>query len=170
MKRLFAALLILIMTVTPQLAMAVNVTTATKIPLTFNKLTTSKTAEAGQKIEAMVAEDVKINDTIVFKKGGRAYLNLSESKKAGMLGNPGKLIVMNGQAYDANEEPRSIEFYQTFVGEEKTYPKVLLGVSVFLLFPLALFALVKGGQAQIKTGEIFEVTPKADFVFNSSGI
>ncbi len=39
-----------------------------------------------------------------------------------------------------------------------------MGVGIFL-WPLLLFGFVKGGQAKINTGKIFEVSLRNDFVF-----
>ena len=149
------------------LAKSVTVKSSTSIPVTFAKEITSKTVESGQKAEAMIAEDVVIDDVLVFKKGDRAYLNVSDTKKAGFVGSPGQLFLVNGQVYDVNGVMHGIDFNRKFVGEEKTWPKVCLGCGLLIILaPIALFGFVKGGQAKITTGQIIDVNLRNDFTFS----
>ena len=152
---------------TPVLARTVKVNHTTKIPITFEQSHTSKNIEAGQKADGIIADDVKVNGVLVFKKGDKAYLNVSDVKKAGFIGNAGELHTVNGGVYDTRGNLHTIDFNRKYAGEEKTYPKVLLGASVFFLFPLALFGFVKGGQAKIKTGDIIDVNLRNDFIYDS---
>ena len=51
------------------------------------------------------------------------------------------------------------------VGDEKTWPKVCLGVSIFFLWPLALCAFVKGGQAKLNTLPPIDTRLSTEFMF-----
>ena len=166
MKRIIAIFLVLMLFnfYSPVIAATINVSAATRVPLVLTEQATSKTIEAGDKIEANVAEDVIINNVLVFRKGNRAYFNVSDAKKAGFVGNAGNIYLINGAVYDANGIERGIDYSRKFVGDERTWPKVLMGVGIFL-WPLLLFGFVKGGQAKINTGKIFEVSLRNDFVF-----
>jgi len=130
-------------------AETVKVNSGLKIPLRVEQKQSSKNLTAGSKISLEVANDVYQDNVLVFKKGDKAYLNIAEVKKAGFLGHAGEFSVNDGEVYDVNGSIHPINFVQNYSGEEKTYPKVLLTVSVFFLFPLALFGFVKGGQAEI---------------------
>lgn len=43
----------------------------------------------------------------------------------------GTIQVINGTANDANGDSRKVRFYYTVSGEEKAYPKMMLGISLF---------------------------------------
>lgn len=168
MKKFISMLLLAAFLNVPGAAFAkvVSVKSSTSIPITFAKEITSKTVESGQKAEAMIAEDVLVDGVLVFKKGDRAFLNVSDVKKAGFVGSPGQLFIINGQVYDVNGEMHGIDFNRKFVGEEKTWPKVCLGCGIFIILaPIALFGFVKGGQAKITTGQVMDVNLRTDFAF-----
>lgn len=148
---------------TPVLAKTIEVKAGVRVPITVTSEITSKNVEAGQKINAVIDEDVKIKNVVVFKKGSNATLNISDVKKAGFIGNAGEMYLVNGEVVDASGNKRPIEYNQKIVGEEKTYPKVLLTTSIFFLFPLALFGFVKGGQAKLSPGKVIDVSIRNDF-------
>jgi hypothetical protein len=102
----------------------------------------------GEKQKATVESDVLVNNVLVFKKGAKATLYVTDVKKAGLIGIPGKILISNGKVFDVNGNEHNIEYLNKIEGVEKTYPKVLVGISIFLLFPLALFTFVKGGEAK----------------------
>ncbi len=60
---------------------AVTVKSGTVIPVSVKSVQNSKTVKSGDKIECLIAQDIVINDIVVFKKGGRATLNVSGAKK-----------------------------------------------------------------------------------------
>lgn len=168
MKKFIALILLFVFTnlSMPVFAKSITVKNSTRVPITFEQQYTSKQVFAGQKIDGVIADDVKIQNQVVFKKGDRAFLNVSDVKKAGFIGNAGELYLVNGAVMDVNGDVHTVEFNKKFIGKEKTYPKVLLGVSIFFLFPLALFGFVKGGQAKVNTGEIIDVYLRNDFVIS----
>lgn len=131
-------------------ATSVKLKAGTSIPISVIVSKNSKQVSSGEKIEAMIDSDIKANNILIFKKGDRATLNVAHAKKAGFVGIPGELVISGGEIYDTNNDIHRVEFYQTYTGEEKTWPKVMVGISIFLLFPLAFFGFVKGGQAEIK--------------------
>lgn len=151
---------------TPVLAASVNVKTGTRVSIIIPYIKTSKNTIAGEKINAKVENDVKINGVTVFKEGDNAVLNVADVKKSGFVGSPGQILLINGHITDVNGEIHPIELYHQITGDEKTYPKVLLGVSIFFLWPLALFAFVKGGDAKILQHAPMEVSLRQDFVFS----
>ena len=135
----------------------------TKIPLATEQLYTSKEVESGVKVIAKVQNDIKIDGVIVFKEGSMASINVSDADKARCWGRPGYIMIANGTVQDVKGINRPVEITQKFVGEEKTYPKVLGCISIFFLWPLALFGFVHGGQGKIMPGKTFNVTLLSDF-------
>ena len=73
--------------------------------------------------------------------------------------------MINGTANDANGDSRKVRLYYTVSGEEKAYPKILLGVSLFLLWPLALTGFVKGEEAQFSQMAPLDIFVDEDFTF-----
>ena len=144
---------------------AVKVPAGTSIPITVEHNVTSKTVASGGAIDAVVAEDVIINNNIVFKKGDPASITVLSAKKAGFIGNPGELSLYGGKVYDAKGIEHKFDFNRQIVGDEKTWPKVCLGVSIFFLFPLALCGFVKGGQAELKPLPPIDAHLSTEFMF-----
>lgn len=169
MKKIFSLFLLItfLNLYSPVLAKTIDVKSGVRVPITVKSKNTSRHIIAGQKIDAIIEDDVKVNNILVFKKGDPATINISDVKKAGFLGNAGEMYLVNGEISDINGEKHLIEYNQKIIGDEKTYPKVLLGVSIFFLFPLALFAFVKGGQAELCPNKVIDVAVRNDFKFDT---
>ena len=145
---------------------ATKVPAGTTIPISINQKITSKSVASGASINAKIEEDVMVNNELVFKKGDRASINVMSAYKAGFIGKPGELVLYGGKVYDVNGKPHSHEFSRQITGTEKTWPKVCLGVSIFFLWPLALFGFVKGGQAEINPLPPIEVVIPNEFTLD----
>lgn len=167
MKKILSLILLLAIfnMYNPVLAKTIEVKSGIRIPITVKSEFTSKNVQAGEKIDAIIDEDIKIKDVLVFKRGDAVVLNVSDVKKAGFLGHAGEMYLVNGEAIDANGDKRPIEYNRKITGEEKIYPKVCLGVSIFFLWPLALFGFVKGGQAKVSPSKVIDVSVRNDFDF-----
>lgn len=149
------------------LARQINVPSGTTIRIVSEKLQNSKNLTSGDKLEAIIQQDVVIDDIIIFKRGDRATLNVSHAKKAGFIGIPGELIISGGEVVDANNQAHLVDFSRSYIGEEKTWPKVCLGCGVFIILaPLALFGFVKGGQAEIRPNVTIDVKLLQNFGYN----
>ena len=166
MKKLFTILLLLVFcsaTVVPANA-AVIVNAGRKIPIVYNgEKITGRNVTSGDKLQAEIQTDIVVNNTVVFKQGGLVNLNIADAKKARCWGNPGELLLINGTAEDARGISHPIEYNYKITGEEKTWPKVMGAVSIFFLFPLALFGFVHGGQAELLPGKAINATLLSDF-------
>ena len=144
----------------------VNVKSGTIIPIALVQTETSKTVVAGGTIDATVAEDVVVDGTVVFKEGDKASLNVIHAKKAGFVGIPGEITISGGKIYDAKGDAHRVDYSVRVEGEEKTWPKVMLGCGVFIILaPLALFGFVKGGQAKLFSNNIINTTLMSEFKF-----
>ena len=144
---------------------AVKVPAGTSIPITVEHNVTSKTVASGGAIDAVIAEDVIINNNIVFKKGDNASITVLSAKKAGFIGKPGEMSLYGGKVYDTKGIEHKIDLNRQIEGDEKTWPKVCLGVSIFFLWPLALCGFVKGGQAKLNPLPPIDARLSTEFMF-----
>lgn len=145
---------------------AITVKANTVIPISIEKMETSKTVVPGGTINAIIAEDVVINDTKVFQSGDKASLNVASAKKAGFVGIPGEMTIIGGNVYDTKGVAHRVDYSTQVVGEEKTWPKVMLGCGVFIILaPLALFGFVKGGQAEMFPSTVINTKLTSEFTF-----
>ena len=168
MKKIFTITLLLgiFMMYNPVLAQTIQITSGTRVPITVKSEYNSKNVISGQQIDAIIEDDINIKGVNVFKKGDPACINVSEVKKAGFVGIPGEMYLVNGEIIDANGNKHIIEYNQKITGEEKTWPKVCLGCGCFIILaPLVLFGFVKGGQAKIYPSKVIDVALRNDFEF-----
>lgn len=135
-----------------------------KIPVVYSgEKTSGKNLTSGDKIHAQVKSDIIVNNTIVFKQGAPVILNVADAKKAKCWGAPGELYLVNGTVEDIKGIYHPIEYNYKITGNERNWPKVLGCVSIFFLFPLALFGFVHGGQAELIPGKTINATLLNDF-------
>lgn len=170
MKRFFAIFcLIAFLGLFNPVSADVKVPANLSVPINVSQKYTSKTVVAGGFIDAQIAEDVYVNDTLVFRKGDKAALNILSVKKAGFVGIPGEMVVSGGKVFDTNGDEHRIDFNQQLTGDEKTWPKVCLACGIFIILaPIALFGFVKGGQAEINPAHNFDVRITTAFDFKPS--
>lgn len=169
MKKLVATILSVMFLTLPAFSAGVKVKSGTVVPLVLNSTKTSRNVVVGEQLEASVQRDILVDGVVVFKQGDRAKINVVHVKKAGFVGIPGELTVSGGEVFDTNNEVHRFDFMQSYVGEEKTWPKVMLGCGVFIILaPLALFGFVKGGQAELKDYVPIEVKTTQDFEFKQN--
>ena len=65
----------------------------TDVALTFDQDLSSKTAADGDPVECVLAEDLKVGDVVVAKAGSKAIGEVTNAKKAGMMGKAGELNI-----------------------------------------------------------------------------
>lgn len=135
------------------------------VPIRLNEKYNSKNVTEGMEIDAQIASDIKIQNILIFKEGDKAKLKIISVKKAKFLGIPGEITVSGGKVYDTKGIEHNFEFNQIITGEEKTYPKVCLTISLFFLWPLALCAFVKGGQAELLPLKTIDAKIVSGFTF-----
>ena len=143
----------------------IKIKSKTKVPVIVTHVVTSKNVHTGQKIEAQICRNIVINNVTVFKDGDRAVLNVMYSKKAGILGVPGKMTIRDGEVFDINGKEYKVDLEQILTGKSKLYPKILSTISLFFLWPLLFFALVRGGEAEVPTGTPIETLIRNNAVF-----
>jgi hypothetical protein len=65
----------------------------TDVPLVFDEDLSSKTAAEGDQVTLVLAEDLKVGDVVVAKAGAKAQGEVTNAKKAGMMGKAGELNI-----------------------------------------------------------------------------
>lgn len=65
----------------------------TDVPLQFDQDLSSKTAAEGDAVTFVLAEDMKVGDVVVVKAGAKAFGEVTNAKKSGMMGKAGELNV-----------------------------------------------------------------------------
>jgi hypothetical protein len=63
------------------------------VKLTFAQGLNSSTAEDGDRVEFVLAEDLKVGDVVVAKAGSKAFGEVSNARRSGMLGKSGELNI-----------------------------------------------------------------------------
>jgi len=63
------------------------------VPLTFDQDLSSKTAQEGDSVTCVLAEDLKVGEVVVAKAGSKAVGEVTNAKKAGMMGKAGELNI-----------------------------------------------------------------------------
>ena len=71
----------------------VVLTDGTDVSLTFDQDLSSKTAADGDPVVCVLAEDLKVGDVVVAKTGSKAIGEVTNAKKAGMMGKAGELNI-----------------------------------------------------------------------------
>lgn len=71
----------------------VLLTEGSDVPLTFDQDLSSKTAAEGDPVTCVLAEDLKVGDLVVAKAGSKAFGEVTNAKKAGMMGKAGELNI-----------------------------------------------------------------------------
>ena len=144
---------------------SVKVPANTSIFVTPNESVTSKDMTVDT-INASIVDDVIVNGVTVFQSGGKVTLHIGEIEKARCWGKPGKLVIANGYAYDVNGQKHKIIITKNYYGEERAWTKTAGVVSIFFLWPLALFGFVHGGQATVSASTKIETNLSSSFTFN----
>jgi hypothetical protein len=129
----------------------------TAVPFVFTSDVSSKTADVGDKISLMLAEDVKVGDVAVVKKGTPAVATVTEVDKTGMGGVPGA-VFFHVDSLQAGSALIKLHGGATKEGQDK------VGKAIGLMFvpvvPAGLF--VHGKDAEIKQGAPFTAFVDAD--------
>jgi hypothetical protein len=71
----------------------VVLTDGSDVSLTFDQDLSSKTASEGDPVVCVLAEDLKVGDVVVAKAGSKAIGEVTNAKKAGMMGKAGELNI-----------------------------------------------------------------------------
>jgi len=128
-------------------------TEGTEVPLKFVNALSSKTANDGDPVEFVLAQDLKVGDEVVIKEGAHATAMVTNAKKAGMMGKAGELNVQLNYII-AGETHVRLRGVKGREGENKT------GATVALTVIFGPIGLIKHG----KNVEIPAGTPLTAYV------
>lgn len=165
MKKIISLLLLFAFTTMYNPALAsVKVPANTSIQISPVETVTSKDS-AVDTINCEIIDDVVVDGVTIFKTGAKAQLHIGELEKSKCWGKAGKMTIVNGFAYDVKGEKHKILLNKNCYGEEKTWPKTCGAISIFFLFPLALFGFVHGGEAKLSSSLQLETNLASEFAF-----
>lgn len=128
----------------------------TRVPITIYNTVNSDNLKTGDMIAISVAENVKVNGHLVFKKGASGILNVSKSVKSGGHGRAGLLEINGGRLTDIYGHNHPINASLSSKGSSKrgwAIVSTILGI-VVILVPFGLW--VDGTPATIQGGQYVE--------------
>lgn len=139
------------------LASTIELPSGTYVQLELAETVSSKTANIGDGIKFRVIADVKKSGKILIKGGTIASGVIMSVDKNGMIGKPGSLGVQlkSVPAIDGSLVPLSAS--KVIQGEDKQ------GTALVVTLVLCIFGLfIKGGDASLQAGSIFEAITTTD--------
>jgi hypothetical protein len=125
----------------------------TEVPLVFSADLNSKTAVDDDTVNMTLADDLKIGDVVVVKKGAPAVATVTNAHKAGMMGKPGELSIRL-EYLKSDEQRLRLRGNKGKEGEGK------VGATVALTVLFGPIGLIKHG----KNVDIPEGTPLTAYV------
>ena len=125
----------------------------TDVPLVFATAISSKTAVDDDSVNLTLAEDLKVGDVVVVKKGAPAVATVTNAKKAGMMGRGGELSIRLEYLKSDNQRLH-------LRGNKGKEGEGRVGATVALTVLFRPIGLIKHG----KNVEIPEGTPLTAFV------
>jgi len=129
----------------------------TPVPFVIASDVNSKTADVGDKIALTLAEDLKVGDVVVVKKGTPAVAAVTEVDKTGMGGAPGEVFF---QVDSLQAGSVLIKLHGTAAKEGQDKVGKAIGLMFVPVVPAGIF--VHGKDAEIKQGASFTAFVDAD--------
>ncbi len=125
----------------------------TEVPLVFSADLNSKTAVDDDTVNMTLADDLKVGDVVVVRKGAPAVATVTNAHKAGMMGKPGELSIRL-EYVKSDDQRLRLRGNKGKEGEGK------VGATVALTVLFGPIGLIKHG----KNVDIPEGTPLTAFV------
>ncbi len=129
----------------------------TVVPFVIASDVNSRTAEVGDKISLTLAEDLKVGDVVVVKKGTPAVATVTEVDKTGMGGAPGE-VFFQVDSLQAGSVLIKLRGAAAKEGQDKVGKA--MGLMFVPVVPVGVF--VHGKDAEIKQGASFTAFVDAD--------
>lgn len=120
----------------------------TTIPLEFEEKVMSGVNARGSTFKMQVTDDIRVDDTVVIPKGTAVFGEVIDSKKAGMLGKAGVLVL---SARYVHLDQRDIRLHSALgaAGDSR------IGLALFVPF-------VRGAEATVEKGTRVTVRTASD--------
>jgi hypothetical protein len=128
----------------------------TPVRLVFVSDVSSKTADVGDKIPLTLADDIKLGDVVLVKKGAPAVARVTDADGRHILGVPGEIAF---QADSLNVDGVRVKLRG---GAAKEAPYRTGAAFSAMLVPVAGPFLVHGHDAEIKRGAAFVASVSED--------
>jgi len=119
----------------------------TKVRLKLLDKVSSGLNQDGDEVNLIVADDVKLGDTVIIKEGTPAKAIINDLSPKGKIGKAGRLELQADSTRAVNGKSVPLSALITKKGEDKFVLSVVLS---FLLSPFAL--LISGENAQLPPG------------------
>ncbi|HET7107864.1 MAG TPA: hypothetical protein VFI38_13720 [Candidatus Acidoferrum sp.] len=133
----------------------------TKVNLTLGRELSSGKEATGNRVDFVVAEEVRVNDLVVIQKGAAAYGTIVEAQARRRMGRAGKLNVRIEEVRLADGSRAKLRAVQDTKGKGRqgVMTAAMIGAGV-LFFPVApMFLFMRGRDVVIAQG-----TPVAAYV------
>jgi hypothetical protein len=129
----------------------------TPVPLVFTSDVSSKTAEIGDKISVTLADDLKVGNVVLIKKGTSAVVTVTEVDGKGMMGTPGEVFF---QADSLQADGVLVKLRGSAAKEGQYKVGKAIGLMFIPMVPAGV--LVRGTDAEIRPGTVFTAQVDAD--------
>jgi len=152
------------------LAATINVPEGTIVPITVEQEYTTKDLSPGEKIDAIIENDVYINGICIFKEGSSAIIKVSNIVEAKMNGSPAILYLVNGEVTDTKGIRHEIEYRKKIIGTERPWMKAStrLGSTRIMYSPnTLLYGTTRGGEARLLPYQAIEGKLINSFKYNN---
>jgi len=139
----------------------VKIPAGTMLRLRASTTYSAKSTTQGQNVLYSVVNDVTVNGAVVIKAGSQAVGNVTEVKKASMLGQPGKIVLSLNSvtAVDGTEVPLIATSVNE--GDNKMATSVIIGLLCILGF------VMKGGEGSIQAGSTVDARTMSAVTVNA---
>lgn len=152
-------------------AAQVTVPDGTKIRVRLEQTISSATADQGQAVDLSVTEAVKVGDEVAIPEGARVTGTILEAQEKRHMGRAGKLdfSIDRVRAADGEWVPLRYTVNKNKGGSHAVSTGVLTAGAAVLFWPAApAFLLIKGKDATVGKGVIFETFTDRDHVLAAS--
>ncbi|MEB3286251.1 MAG: hypothetical protein VKJ04_01985, partial [Vampirovibrionales bacterium] len=147
----------------------INVPGMTSVPIMLKQPVYGNSLQAGDRIPVAVGENIQIDGVQIFKKGDPGYLLVDRSTHTKAFGRGGALDIRSGMVRDVKGTEHPIQFTQHSKGANDGSAVVLPVISLFVLWPLALFAFRNGREASIPAGSVIPGVTTGSFTLAYDG-
>jgi hypothetical protein len=136
----------------------------TAVPLVFGSDFSSRKADVGDKINLILAEDLRVGDAVIAPKGSAAIVNVTEAHKSGVAGIPG-FVSFEAESLTVDGTVVKLTGSAAKEGREVQINPATVGLA--FVVPGGVF-LVRGNEGEIKPGSVFVATVAEDTKLKSA--
>ena len=133
-----------------------------KVPILFQNYVSSEELKKGDKIRFVVADNVYVSNTLLFKRDGTGFVTVEKVRKNGILGRGGLIKITSGEVYDVYGNKHKISLTEEVKGEGKPSAVIVSLAAVgasFILLPLAAVATLGGSVVPLVGATLVTVPP-----------